>query len=353
MLIQDAIEGFLLDLKAKHRSWNTLRHYEHKLRIWSHWMAEQVGVTDLAQITIAQLRAFVLDVEQSPVTRRHPGRVEQEGDRKVSDITVYGYAQSIRTFCRWVVAEELLDCNPAARLAKPSVAKRHIPSFTLEHLQAMFASCDLRSPLGFRDYTLMLVLLDTGMRASELCGLTLDDIHQDHLIVMGKGRKEREIGISPATAKFLWKYTKLHRKTTYPSERHVFLSRRGEPLTPSGVDQMLYRIRDQADIEGVRVSAHTFRHSFARMWLEHGGEVYSLSRLLGHTNVQITEVYLRDFQSRQARQHHSEYSPLVTFRLPKGKPSIRFHSLLPPASDDEADETGAANEGDAGTTDAH
>jgi integrase len=101
---------------------------------------------------------------------------------------------------------------------------------------------------------------------------------------------------------------------------------------------MLYRIRDQADIEGVRVSAHTFRHSFARMWLEHGGEVYSLSRLLGHTNVQITEVYLRDFQSRPARQHHAEHSPLATFRPPKGKPSTRFHSLLPPASDDETND---------------
>ena len=107
---------------------------------------------------------------------------------------------------------------------------------------------------------------------------------------------------------------------------------------------MLYRIRGQADIEGVRVSAHTFRHSFARMWLEHGGGVYGLSRLLGQTNVQITEVYLRDFQSRQARQHHSEYSPLVTFRPPKGKPSPRFQSLLLSASDDEADEPGVANE---------
>ena len=65
---------------------------------------------------------------------------------------------------------------------------------------------------------------------------------------------------------------------------------------------MLYRIRDQSDIDGVRVSAHTFRHSFARMRLEHGGAVYSLSRLLAHAIVQITEVYLRDFQSCQARQ---------------------------------------------------
>src|SRR5690348_9568272 len=98
MKITDAIEGFLLDLKARHRSPNTLRHYEHKLRIWSGWMAEQ-GVTELEEITIAQLRAFILDVEQSSVNRRRPDHDEQEDDPKVSDVTVYGYAQSIRTFC--------------------------------------------------------------------------------------------------------------------------------------------------------------------------------------------------------------------------------------------------------------
>lgn len=346
MKITDGIEGFLLDLKARHRSPNTLRHYEHKLRIWSEWMAEQ-DVTELEEITIAQLRAFILDVEQSSVNRRRPDHDEQEDDPKVSDVTVYGYAQSIRTFCRWLVAEELITRNPAIRLAKPKVAKRHIPSFTQEHLQAMFASCDLHTSLGFRDYTLMLTLLDTGIRASELCGLMLDDIHQDYLRVFGKGRKEREVGMSPSTAKFLWKYTRLHRKIADPNEHHVFLNRRGEALTPSGVDQALYRIRDETGLEGVRVSAHTFRHSFARMWLEHGGEVYSLSRLLGHTNVQITEVYLRDFQARQARQHHAEYSPLATFQPPKGRPSKRFHSLLPPAAEGEESRPDEGKEGNA------
>lgn len=124
-------------------------------------------------------------------------------------------------------------------------------------------------------------------------------------------------------------------------------------MTPSGLDQMLYRIRDQADIEGARISAHTFRHSFARMWLEHGSEVYSLSRLLSHTNVQITEVYLHDFELRQARQRHTDHSPLATFRPPKGKPPTRFHSLLPQASDEETGETGKPDEGSTGTADAH
>jgi hypothetical protein len=69
--------------------------------------------------------------------------------------------------------------------------------------------------------------------------------------------------------------------------------------------------------------------------------------------VLVTEVFLWDCQSRQARQHHSEYSPLVTFHPPKGKLSTRFHPLLPPPSDDEADETGAASERDVGTTYKH
>jgi integrase/recombinase XerD len=317
MLIQDAIEGFQIDLRSRKRSHNTLRHYEHKLRIWSRWMVEQ-GVTEITQITIAHLRAFMLYLERTPVTHHHPGRVEHANDPMVSDITAHGYAQALKTFCSWLVAEELLDKDPALRLAKPAVTRKLIRSFTAQHLQSMFSACDLRTHLGFRDYTLMLVLIDTGIRASELCGLRLGNVQGDYLVVMGKGRKQREIGIMPTTAKYLWKYVKVHRHPAQPDD-HVFLGRRGTPITPSGVDQALYRIRDAIGLTDVRLSAHTFRHSFARVWLERGGEVYSLSRLLGHAGVQVTEVYLRDFEARQARLRHNEFSPLADLALPRGK----------------------------------
>jgi site-specific recombinase XerD len=217
----DAIEGFLIDLRARKRSPNTLRHYEHKLRIWSRWMEAQ-GVSEIKEVTIAHLRAFMLELERTPVTRHHPGRREHVGDPLVSDITVHGYAQALKTFCAWLVDEELLEKVPALRLAKPAVTHKLIRSFTTQHLQSMFAACDLRTHLGFRDYTFMLVLIDTGIRSSELCGLRLDGVQGDHLIVMGKGRKQREIGIMPTTAKYLWKYIKVHRHPSQPDE-HVFL----------------------------------------------------------------------------------------------------------------------------------
>lgn len=325
MTIVDAIEGFLIDLRAKRRSPATLRHYEHKLRIWARWLGEEQSVTSIEKITIAHLRAFILYMEQVPATRHNPERIEREGDRKVTDRTVYSYAQVIKTFCGWLVKEELLDRDPSLRLAKPKAGKKVIASFTREHLQAMFAARDLSSHLGFRDYTLMLTLIDTGMRNSEICDLEVDGVRTDHVLVRGKGDKEREIGITPTTAKYLWKYLKVHRYPARPEETHVFLGRRGMAMTPSGIDQALYRIRDEIGLYDVRLSAHTFRHSFARIWLEHGGELYSLSRLLGHSSVQVTEVYLREFRSRQARLHHNEFSPLADFQPPRGK--RKLHSL--------------------------
>src|SRR5262249_58695311 len=128
---------------------------------------------------------------------------------------------------------------------------------------------------------LMLTLIDTGIRASEVCGLHLSDIREEYVLIRGKGDKEREIGITPTTAKYLWKYVKVHRRPARPEERQVFVGRRGQPLTPSGVDQALYRIRDPIGLTEVRLSAHTFRHSFARTGLERGGEVHSVRSLLG------------------------------------------------------------------------
>jgi integrase/recombinase XerD len=91
----------------------------------------------------------------------------------------------------------------------------------------------------------------------------------------------------------------------------------GQPLTINGVEQLLLGLKEQAGIEGVRVSAHAVRHTFAQMFLERGGEVYKLSRLMGHTDVKTTEKYLKEFPSREARQQQARFSPLENLDLTK------------------------------------
>jgi site-specific recombinase XerD len=316
MELRDAIKGYLLDGQVRGLTPKTLEWYRQKLQHFAAVLAQEQEITQLEAITPIHLRVFVLYMQQTKADENNPVK-PTDSERVVSPLTVKGYVQVIRGFFTWCIEEELVTTNPALRLKIPKVPDYLITTFTADQLRDMVAVCDMRTHLGFRDYTLMLLLLDTGIRVSELCGLTIEQVHEDYITVFGKGRKEREVGISPEVRKLLWKYLAQHRRPASPDTREVFLNARGQPLTPNGVEQLLQRVKEQAGIEGVRVSAHTFRHTFARMFLERGGEVYKLSRLMGHTDVKTTERYLKEFTSRAARQQQARFSPVESLDLTK------------------------------------
>src|SRR5262249_1632286 len=142
-------------------------------------------------------------------------------------------------------------------------------------------------------------------------------VHENYLVVFGKGRKEREVGLGPTAAKMLWKYIHQYRSPHTEHERRVFLSRSGRRLGPMALWSVVQHAGERASIQGTRISPHTFRHPFAKTWLASGGDVLKLSRVLGHTDIQTTEIYLQDFQSRDARADHVQFSPVEQFRLGK------------------------------------
>src|SRR5215469_10015682 len=153
----------------------------------------------------------MLHTQQRPVDAVNPTKHAHPDGPRPSTATLQTYVKAIKVFFHWLVEEEAVARNPALRLQKPNGPKRVKVTFSHDHLNALFGACDLSHPLGFRDYTIMLVLLDTGIRVSELCGLTLDSLHEGYLTIYGKGRKEREVGTSPTTAKFIWKYVNQYR----------------------------------------------------------------------------------------------------------------------------------------------
>jgi integrase/recombinase XerD len=313
MKISEAIKGYILDCKVRGRSNRTVQWYEQKLNYVARWLIEEEEAHRLEQVTVAMLRAFVLHMQAAPVGRT---TVNKNGDAsQISPLTVKGYVQVIKGFFTWCYREELIENNISMRLKLPSVPDYLIPVFNENHIRTMLEACDLTTVLGYRDYVIILVLLETGIRISELCGLRVQDVHDDYIRVIGKGNKEREVGVSPGVAKLLWKYIYHHRKAHNESEHRVFINRYGEPLTPTGVDQVLDDIKERACITGVRVSAHTFRHTFACMYLEQGGEIYKLSKLMGHSSVDVTEEYLKNFNIRAARRGQEKFSPVQAFDL--------------------------------------
>lgn len=322
MKLIDAAKGYLLSRKGSCNE-ETLRWYRQKLELLCQVLEQEYEVTRLEKVTVTHLRLFIDRVRETNADENNPHKPTRE-DKKVTDITVKGYVQVVKGFFNWCIKEELIKKNPVVNLENPKVSRYVIKTFTEAQINLMLSACDTKTMIGFRDYTIILLLLDTGIRVAELARLTLDRVHisvttHAFIKVMGKGRKEREVGISPNVAECLWKYINIYRKPKDERERALFINLFGVPLTLVGVEQMLQEIAKKTNITGVRVSPHTFRHTFSRMFLENGGDVYKLSLLLGHSSVVVTENYLKDFESRNARIGQEAHSPVANLKLSKPK----------------------------------
>jgi integrase/recombinase XerD len=139
-----------------------------------------------------------------------------------------------------------------------------------------------------------------------------------HVKVLGKGFKEREIGMHPDVSTLVWQYMEKYRRSeAYPEEDRVFLGRKGA-LTTEGIEQVFQRAAQVSGIKGVRATPHTMRHTFSKRYLKNGGDLFRLSRELGHSDVQVTgRVYLGDFMSSDAREGHEVYSPIAGLEILK------------------------------------
>lgn len=313
MQLNDAIKGHLLDLKisgATEKHINEVRRELERFRVW----CEAQGVTLLGDVSHVVLKGYIAYLQDLTISSSD-SRVSLRG-KKVSAVTAQDYMRKVRSFFFWAEREGYLEgANPVMRVPKIKVPKLVKPVFTPEQMHAMLESCDVSAPLGFRDYTIMLVFLDSGIRVSELCGLTVENVRDGYLLVFGKGSKEREVGISGTTARELFKYIHQIRKPHAESEQHLFLSFRGKPLDRKAIWEIIHSAAERAGIKGVRSSPHTARHSFAKEWLVKGGDLASLSRLLGHTDIQTTQIYMKTFQSHEARTQHGKFSPVETNKL--------------------------------------
>jgi integrase/recombinase XerD len=286
MDLADAISDYLADCYARNLSHQTISWYTQKLHAWTKASPKGGAVADL---TAARVRAYL-------------------GGLAVGDQTRHGYTQVVKGFLVWCEEEKLLSRGVAARIKLPKVEKTVIKTLSRDQVRRLHLAVDRQvyRRLVLRDHAILDVLLGTGLRASELCSLTVGRTFVQnpadcYLLLKGKGKKEREVGLPPDACKRLRRW--LRERPSVPYEE-VFVGR-GRPLAVSGVDQLLYRLERRAGDEhftGIRVSAHTFRHTFAVTYLSEGGDVYKLSKLMGHTSVSTTERYLRDYMQRGARQ---------------------------------------------------
>jgi site-specific recombinase XerD len=195
---------------------------------------------------------------------------------KVAESTEYRNYSGCRQFFKWCVAEGEIDASPMANVRAPKVSEQPTPMLTTEQTKALLKTCDGKDFVPRRDRAVIMVLLDAGMRRSELGNLTVDDIDLKArtVDVVGKGDAEnrkrwRRIAFGAKTAQALDRYLRLRRQHNYAHMPNLWLAERNRgTFRDDGIREMHDR---RGDLIGVKIKPHTFRHGLADAWLKAGG----------------------------------------------------------------------------------
>ena len=309
-------ESYALCLSTEGKSTKTIIWYTANLKRFAQFLSDNHLPDTATEIGKEEARRFISHL-QTEVTRWESSSSIHD-DKRLSAYSVQGYARTIKAFWSWLMDEGYITHNPMNSLKLPKTPRKVISTFSQEQIQKILGAIDKKSSHGFRNYTMILLLLDSGIRLSELIGLQMDDIDfmQSFILVRGKGNKERVVPFGSQVRRILRRYIMHFRpEPDYPRTNEVFLTENGLPLRPRAVQSMLIRLSKKAKMSGVRLNPHRFRHTFARQYLMAGGDIFSLQKILGHSSLEVVRMYVNLITSDILLQHR-KFSPVDNAILP-------------------------------------
>jgi site-specific recombinase XerD len=303
--LSQAIQGYFIAAHARRLSHHTLKAYDSHLRKFERYLNDD---PPFEKITASDVRGFL-----SSLTT-------------LTSKSVLNHHIALSSLWNWGVGEGLVARNVVRDVAAPKPERREIIPFSKEEIQRILSACERsrgytrpgkrrcnhRRPTALRDRAIVLLLVDTGVRASELCGLQIRhlDMENHRVLVMGKGRKERYLPIAPRTAQTLWRYLagRDGDRVTAP----LFVTKTGQPLNKDSLRRLVQRAGERAGIRNVH--PHRFRHTFSIQFLRNGGNVFALQRMLGHASMEMVNRYLALAQI-DLDEAHSQASPVANWLL--------------------------------------
>jgi integrase/recombinase XerD len=296
MKLSKACEGFLLSKSAEGLSKRTLTTYQQQLNHLTEFLQD----AHIEQVTTHDLRKF-FDYLRNEYTPERWG-----GDKQpLTGRTIHNYWICLRSFYTWAVTEfDIPDVLKPVPPPKANVA--HTESYTQEEIKRILSITGERTREPKRNIALILVLLDTGIRNSELCNLRMGDLdlRLGKLAIQGKGAKKRFVYVGEKTKRALWRY--LAEREENPKE-FLFLTREEKQMRGIWVRTLIKRIGNKAGVRNAH--PHRFRHTFAVTYLRNGGDIFTLQVLLGHSSLKMVRLYSQ-LADVDAANVHRRVSPV-------------------------------------------
>lgn len=324
LLISKAIPGFIQFKSAEGLSPSTLTSYEHDLKLW----VEIRGDKNVQGVAPQELRDY-LNYMRNVYT---PRRINGNNQQKLSSKTLRNIWISLSAFFTWA-SQEFEIPSPMKSVPAPKFTQAQVEAFTKEEIEALLKACEycreaqtdqrrkftMRRPTARRDRAIILTLLDTGLRASELCSLRIGDVDLKsgkvivrHGVAGGsKGGKGRTVFMGKSTRRAVWRYL-ADREDGTDSEAPLLLGKSYRPMNKDGLRLVITALGKKANVS--KCHPHKFRHTFAITYLRSGGDLFTLKSLLGHSTLEMVEHYAR-IAEIDIEQAHRRASPADNWRL--------------------------------------
>lgn len=308
--VRNLLSAYERHLEAANRSPKTISWYMDILRRFFHFLDANHLSKPVPDIGREEVRAYISYLQH---TRKWSNSPYIKGDKGgLSPYSIQGHVRAVKAFWGWLFEEQYIPQNPLTRLPLPKVPQTLVKTITTDQFRRLLAAIDKQTPRGAKYYCILLFLLDTGMRISELVNITMADIDLMSCLVtvIGKGRKQRTLPFHRTTRRELQRYVKSFRPElcSYHS-CYLFPTSDGYHISINSVQQFIRRTAIKAGLLGIKCSPHILRHSFSTAFIAKGGTDFALKELLGHTTLQPTQKYVH-LQPTDLQRQHARFTPL-------------------------------------------
>ncbi|ADL07744.1 integrase family protein [Thermosediminibacter oceani DSM 16646] len=301
ILFKFAIQDFLDDRKFKNLSPETLKGYEITLKEFHNYCTDN-NLIDTSDITPRVIKNYLIHCQN---------------ERSNNPVTLNHKIRNLKIFFNYLEEIEIYDekNNPAKPIPylKEDVKIEVFTDYQIRQMLTYYRRLKTRDKAfwAYRDYTIIVTLLGTGIRLGELVNLQwrhIDFVNQV-MTIFGKKRIQRSIPLTEKLVKELAEFKVFCERYFGKLNDYVFVNSKNEPMTADAVKCMFKRLKEIMNFRDVRLSAHTFRHTFAHRFLMNGGDVFSLQKILGHSKIEMTMRYVA-LWGTALKEQNEKYNPL-------------------------------------------
>ena len=290
---------FIADCQRKSLREFTLKYYQRECNDFRRYLVREGHSLDLNRVVRSDIDNYIEDMQR---------------ERGLKVTTINTKLRAIRTLFNFLANCKYIDENPMERYPLLKDRKANIQTFSLSQLKQLLNAPDLRTFTGQRDYTYMLLLIETGLRLNEVAGILVEDVKLSEGQIFVRNTKNHLHRYVPITTKMreqLKRYLTL--RGTCETD-HLFVTIDETAMTRGALQKIVAHYGRKAKIKGVRCSPHTLRHTFAKLSVMNGAGIFELQKILGHSSMEMVRVYVNLFSS-EVSDKHREFSPLNNLDL--------------------------------------